>query len=57
MKDNTCVMIVAEIGVTALACVALMIGQFEIAAACAGGMIGLVGGHLNGSDVRARTQA
>lgn len=53
MKDNTLTVIVAEAGLGGIAVVALIMGDMTIAAAAAGALAGVVGGHLNGSQTGA----
>ena len=48
MKDNTIMLIVAEVGLLALGLVGVCIGQEPLAYTAAGAFVGLVSGHLNG---------
>ena len=52
MKDNTLLLLTAEVvlggfGVAAMAC-----GNSDLAAVCVGAMAGVVGGHLNGTEAK-----
>jgi len=50
MKDNTIVLIVAEVGLMLLGAVAMLMGHLGIAGTAAGAFVGLVAGHLNGTQ-------
>ena len=50
MKDNTIVLIVAEAGCLAVALLAMCLGEQTLAAGAAGALVGVVGGHLNGTE-------
>ncbi len=53
MKDNTKVVLIAEIGLAIVALDPFGNVDASIRAAAAGGLIGIVGGHLNGSGALA----
>ena len=49
MKDNTILMLVAELAVCCMSVAAMCNGQVELAAVGVGAMAGMIGGHLNGT--------
>jgi hypothetical protein len=49
MKDNTIVILVAEVAVCIFGAISLYIGNNAIATSCATAMVALAAGHLNGT--------
>jgi len=50
MKDNTILVLAAEIILAAFGISGLLMGNTAIAYTCVGAMTGVVAGHLNGSN-------
>lgn len=48
MRDNTIVLIVAELGLLVLAVAGLALGNEDLSLVAAGAFVGVLGGHLNG---------
>ena len=50
MKDNTLLLMTAEFGLMALAIAGLCTGQEQLAYTAAGAFVGVLAGHLNGTQ-------
>ena len=50
MKENTVLLLVAEAGLFGLAAISLAKGDQQLASVAAGAFVGVLAGHLNGSQ-------
>lgn len=57
MKDNTILMAIAEAILGAALLLSLFIENPVVAAGCLGGLLGVLGGHLNGGQAGTPTEA
>ena len=57
MKDNTMTLLLAEVGCIVLGAICAFMGQWSYVGMVIAGMIGMLGGHLNGTSTPTETQA
>ena len=51
MRDNVMLLMIGTIGISLLGAAAMFCGNNELAAVAVGSLAGLIGGHMNGSQV------